>query len=309
MEERKIRSAVVTGPTGAIGTALCRRLLKENIKVYAVVNPASERKCVIPEGAEKIECDISEYASLTDMIGNADAFFHLAWKGTTGEARNDAFMQEANVGYAAEAAETAGRLGCCVFIFAGSQAEYGRAEGKLAPDTPCFPENAYGIAKLCAGSMTELKCRKYNTDYIRMRVLSVYGPNDGASSMIMSTAGKILKGETPALTKGEQEWDYLYSDDAADAFYRCALYGQSGKIYTLGSGCARPLREYVEIMRDSINKDISLGFGEIPYSEKQIMHLEADITELTRDTGFVPEVTFEDGIRKMLESLQVTGKS
>lgn len=303
MEKRNIKTAVVTGPTGAIGTALCRRLLKENIKVYAVVNPASARKNTVPDGAETVECDIAGYSTLKEKIGKADAFFHLAWRGTSGEARNDAFLQEENVRFAIDAAETAGRLGCSVFIFAGSQAEYGRVNGKLTPDTPCFPENAYGIAKLCAGSMTETKCRKENVDHVRIRVLSVYGPNDGQTSMIMSTAGKLLKAEIPALTPGEQKWDYLYSDDAADAFYRCALYGQNGKIYTLGSGCARPLREYVEIMRDLINKNLPLGFGVIPYSENQVMHLEADISDITNDTGFIPKVSFEEGIAETIKSL------
>ena len=96
-------------------------------------------------------------------------------------------------------------------------------------------------------------------------------------------------------------WDYLYADDAAEALYRMALYGRSGAIYPVGSGTARPLREYLEILRDEIDPSVVLGFGEVPYGEKQVMHLEADIRALKTDTGFEPMVPFEDGIRKTIE--------
>ena len=103
------------------------------------------------------------------------------------------------------------------------------------------------------------------------------------------------------LTSGEQIWDYLYSGDAAEALYRLALYGKSGEIYPVGNGNARPLREYLEIARDMIDPSLPLGFGEVPYSEKQVMHLEADISALIKDTGFKPETDFETGIRQTIE--------
>ena len=46
-----------------------------------------------------------------------------------------------------------------------------------------------------------------------------------------------------------------------------------------------------------------LTFGEIPYAEKQVMHLEADISTLTADTGWTPRVSFREGIRGLLQSL------
>ncbi len=59
------------------------------------------------------------------------------------------------------------------FIGAGSQAEYGRVEGKLNSQVPAFPENGYGMAKLCAGQMTRIQCESWESD-IWTRILSVY---------------------------------------------------------------------------------------------------------------------------------------
>lgn len=50
-----------------------------------------------------------------------------------------------------------------------------------------------------------------------------------------------------------------------------------------------------------IDNALPLGFGEVPYSEKQVMHLEADISALRKDTGFKPETDFETGIRQTIE--------
>ena len=80
-----------------------------------------------------------------------DVFFHFAWLGTTGAARNDMYLQNQNVRYALDAVAAAKRFGCHAFIGAGSQAEYGQVEGLLTPETPAFPEMGYGIGKLCAG--------------------------------------------------------------------------------------------------------------------------------------------------------------
>ncbi len=156
------------------------------------------------------------------------------------------------------------------------------------------------MAKLCAGQMTREAARKLGVRHIWARVLSVYGPNDGANSMISSTIRKMKAGETAQFTKGEQLWDYLYSGDAAQAFRLLGERGKDGKVYVLGSGNAIPLREYIMQIRNAIDPTLPIGLGMLPYAEKQVMHLCADIGELTEDTGWKPKVKFEDGIKNIL---------
>ena len=116
----------------------------------------------------------------------------------------------------------------------------------------------------------------------------------------MSTLIKLRRGEHMPFTPGEQIWDYLYSDDVAGALLAVAEKGRDGSIYCLGSGKPRKLRDYITAMRDAVAPDYPLTFGELPYYEHQVMHLEADIANLTADTGFTPQTTFEDGIRHTL---------
>jgi len=299
----KIQGAIVNGSLGTIGLALVKRLLEQGVeKVYAVAYPEDPRIERIPEGAVVVSCDMREIHRLKEMIpAPVDAFFQLAWMGPIGEGRNDMLLQTENIRCAIEAVHTAKALGCQVYIGVGSQAEYGHIEGKVTADAPCFPLTGYGMAKLCAGEMTRVVCQQVGMRHEWARVLSVFGANDGPLSVISVLLDKLTKGEKPALTSGEQLWDYIYADDAADALICMAASGQDGKIYPVGSGTSRPLREYFEILRDSIDPALPLGIGELPYPPNQVMHLEADISELQKDTGFCPKVQFEDAAKIVAE--------
>lgn len=303
--ERNIQTAVVTGPTGAIGIALCEKLLRENVTVYAVCRPGSSRIKDLPKAAalHVVECDAKELATLPQKMEgvSVDAFFHFAWAHTIGQGRNDMPAQIENIQSTIDAVRAAKALGCQVFLGAGSQAEYGRVEGLLKSDTPAFPENGYGMAKLCAGQMSRVEAKALDLDHVWVRILSVYGPHDGPMTMISGTIRKLLAGERPALTAGIQRWDYLYAGDAADAFYLAACHGRNGAVYPLGSGQAMPLKDYIIQMRDAIDPALPLGLGEVPYGPLQVMHLQADISALQADTGFAPKIPFAEGIRRTMD--------
>ncbi len=295
---------VITGATGAVGTALIAEGIRQNVEMLVICRKASKRRQQIPDHplVKVLELNMEEYETYQPPEGETpyDVFYHFAWGGTTGDGRNDCEIQEKNIRYALDAAALAKRFGCSAFVGAGSQAEYGRVEGNLNSQTPAFPENGYGMAKLCAGQMTRLYCRQVGMRHVWTRILSIYGPGDGAGSMVMSAIHRLLAGETPAFTKGEQQWDYLYSGDAAKALLLLGEKGHDGGVYCLGSGKARPLADYIGIIRDAIDSRLSVALGAVPYAPGQVMYLCADIAKLKEDTGFVPEVSFEEGIKKTI---------
>lgn len=300
-----MEKVILTGGTGMLGLALIQLFIQKKIEVLVIVRPGSKRRNAIPvsDYVKVIECDLLNLSKVKGQIkDNYDAFFHFAWDGTFGESRNDMQLQNQNVKAALDAVELAKAAGCTTFLGAGSQAEYGRVDGiKLGPDTPTKPETGYGIGKLCAGQMTRILCQQMGMKHIWVRILSTYGPHDGLHTMVMSGIIKMLNQERPQYTKGEQMWDYLYCEDAARAFYLAAEQGIDGSVYCIGSGQVRPLAEYITVIRDTIDPDIEIGLGEVPYYDKQVMYLCADIENLQRDTGFQPEISFEEGIRRTVQ--------
>jgi len=300
-----MNKAIITGPTGLIGTALIQHLVNQDVEVYTVVRPNSKRKQNILNHPKVhiIECTLAEIGDCKMPDGDYSdcTFFHLAWEGAGGPYRNDMYLQTGNIKATLDAVALAAKLKCSAFIGAGSQAEYGRVEGFLTPTTPAFPENGYGMAKLCAGQMSREECKKNNIRHCWTRILSIFGLNDGENTLISSAIRNLSQNTPTEFTPCEQMWDYLYSKDAAKALYLIGEKGKDGAIYCIGSGKAKPLNSYLETIRDIVRPDATLGIGLKPYAPKQVMHLCADISNLTEDTGFIPDYSFEQGIRDMIE--------
>lgn len=301
--EYKLKKAVMTGGSGPVGRALIQKLLEENTEILLFQREDSERKFSLPEDDRLhiVYCSLEQLKDFVPQERDFDVFFHLGWTNTLRKLRESIEAQQDNVKYSCDAVRLAHEMGCHTFIGAGSQAEYGRREEPLRDDTLCTPENAYGIMKLCACYSTRILCGQYGIRHIWPRILSGYGKYDNENSMLISNILNALKGQEMAFSKAEQIWDFLYMDDIANALYLLAKKGKNNQIYPIGSGKARPLKDYIAVLCEKLGKSDEMVLGGIPYGKKQVMHLEADITRLKEDTGWEPEVEFEEGIERVIE--------
>jgi nucleoside-diphosphate-sugar epimerase len=293
-----MQKIVITGATGMIGSAIARCALNQSMDVLCIIRKDTNRFDNLPksERLKIVYANISEYAQL-DIHDRYDTFYHLAWEKTSAVSRDDVDTQVNNIQYTLDAVHLAKRLGCKKFIGAGSQAEYGVVSEPLKSDTSVNPLSGYGIAKYATGKLSHLLCAQLGLQFNWVRILSIYGPLDGAHTLIMYVIKELCAGNSPELTKCEQTWDYLYCDDAAKAFLAIGKKGVDGKTYPLGSGSKKKLSEYIEIIKGLIAPNTALQFGKKEYYPHQPMYLCADITELSNDTGWKPEVSFDEGIK------------
>jgi len=293
---------LVTGASGHVGAALTKGLLARGCEVAVLVRPESD--------LWRIEGVLDQVALVHGALGDlsaarghlrdwqADTVFHLAWQGVTGAFRNDPAQITRNVSGSLELWEAVQEAGCCCWVGVGSQAEYGVCDGVLKEDLPARPVTAYGTAKLALGMLTEKLCAMAGMRFLWLRLLATYGPMDDARHLLPGVITQLLDGQRPALTPGEQRWDYLYIDDAVAALCRLALETEAAGIFNLGSGKAHTIRSLVETARDLIEPTLPLGFGEVPYQPGQVMRLQADITKLQSATGWQPRVEMEEGLKR-----------
>lgn len=306
----------MTGATGAIGMALIKELLCNNVEVAVITRADSARNDRLKQFKDVtvIEVPLENLENAGEKLqGTWDILYHFAWIGTSGIERNNVYLQNSNVTYTLDAVRLAKKTGCRRFVGAGSQAEYGRLSGLMSSDSPVKPESGYGIAKLCAGQLSRMLCEQMGIEHLWIRILSVYGPYDNENSMISCALNKMIKGDKIAFTAGDQIWDYLYSEDAARAMILVGRMGKNNKTYVLGSGKGRRLKEYIEDMAEVVFKEFQkrgvnikpiLRIGEIAYAPNQVMYLCADISELKQDTGFEAQVDFKEGIRRICRTLK-----
>ena len=304
---------LVTGASGHLGSYLTRRLVADGAEVSVMVRPESDlwRLEGALDGVNVIRADLSGVGdAAADALSAAapEVVFHLAWYGVTKEFRNDPRQVTSNVTGSLRLFEAARGAGCRCWVGVGSQAEYGpHYDGPLTEELPTRPVTTYGVSKLCVGLLTRELCELAGVRHVWFRLLATYGPKDDERHLIPAVMRQLLAGERPSLTAGEQRWDYLYVEDAAEALRRAAADETVSGVFNLGSGEAHTVRGIVERVRDMIDPSLPLGFGEVPYRPDQTMRLQADISKLRAATGWAPRTSLEDGLRQTLDWYRSNG--
>lgn len=302
--------AIVTGATGFIGLALCRELLQNGYEVVAVIRPGSEKKNKLLELRESgssdkslqiLEMSLEEISMLhTSHHLQADFFFHLAWNGSSGNAREDFDIQHSNIEFTACAIRTAKDCGCRKFIGAGSQAEYGVVNGPAFEDrTVPSPFMMYGTAKLAACQMGIVLAKQLDIGFVWPRIYSVYGVGENPGTLVNYVMDTLDKGDVPELSPCENMWNFLYITDCVRALRMLAENEEAQGICHVASKDTRLLKEYVTEMRDLIAPETELGFGARPANPERTFWLEPNVERLDK-IGFEPEVSFAEGIRRKM---------
>ena len=275
---------LVTGGTGFLGNALINELVQHCDNVTALVRPNSIRLGNIRKfpDVKIVEARLDDDLTLED---NYDVFYHLAWEGE----RDNYNPQFRKIEAPLNCVRIAAKYGCKRFICTGSQAEYGETTQIITEETPVNPVTSYGSAKVAAYYLSKDLARHYNMQYIWVRVFSVYGDNDNANTLYAQLSESLHTSKKYTLsTDGKHIWNYLHKTDAARALRLLYSPNVSEGIYNLASKYSKPLCEYVDIMRQSIDPSAEIIFG----NQKSKINLHVSTDKLYKTIGDFEEKIF-----------------
>lgn len=292
---------IVTGATSMIGEAVIEAALNRGDKVLAIARENSSKLSRLPE-SKNIKLIFSDLDGLKD-IGEQqekyDTFFHFAWGNTNRNFRDNPVLQEENVRYTLDAVELAHRLGCKSFVLAGSQAEYGLKKERITPETRPDPVVAYGMAKLSAEMLSSKLCDKYEMRHIALRIFSVYGPFDSDSTLVSYAVDTFLKGGKASFSAATNIWNFLYSSDAGEMIYRLGTFEIESGIYLIAGQESTQLKNYINIII-SLFDGAKYEFAKEDHSKPSV-NLDVDISKTIKAVDFEPEVSFKEGVEKVIE--------
>lgn len=307
-----MNTVIVTGATGFVGRWLIKELTSRDVKVIAVIRSRQSDAAFLEQikNVEIVVCPLNEISTLPHKISkeNIDVFYHFAWSGTSGADRADIKLQLENVQATCSAVRAASEIGCKKFVNAGSIMEYEAMQ--YIPENGSTPAlgNIYSIAKQTADFMAKTLAVSLKLSYNNGIISNVYGPGEKSARFINSTIRKFLSKEKTRFTLGDQLYDFIYASDAARAFY---LIGERGKPYSsyyIGNTTPKPLKEFIMQIRDGVDKNIELNFGEIPFEGGRLKYTEFDTHKLLDEFGFEPEVAFKQGIANTVKWIQDEGE-
>ena len=231
------RSAEPAGHSGTAAAMQAAVAVPARSSAPAVTAPPSATHLPLPALAD-------------DAAPLIDAWVHFAWDGVGSAGRSDTNIQIENIQNAKKAYLYAKLLGARKFLFAGSQAEYGRGNHRVP-----LPVSPYGKAKLSFGRWAteqSLLSEIYDDapmQFIHMRIYSVYGSGDHETSLVNTVLRAALRHEAVTLGPCEQRWNYLEVHDLARAI-RILLSSEDTRtgIYDIAGSDSRMLKKYVIAM-------------------------------------------------------------
>ena len=301
-----MEKALVIGANGFIGTKLSKKLAKEGYDVVAFVDKRYGYDAL--SGLKNIKMEeftLEDIESLYNKpyLDGVDTIYNMAWAGVNANMRNAYMEQLKNVEYYLKVLLFAEHHGIQRVIVPGSASEVSCGEGIITGHEVPAPSDIYSSAKVAARYMSQTFARQHGISLVWTLITSLYGPGRDDNSIIPYTIKKLLSKEKPSFTGLEQQWDFMYVDDLITAFIALGNKGVGGKIYPIGSGEHRQIREYVEIIRNLIDPTLPLGIGDLPYkNSNKIDNQIMDISNLVLDTGFKANYSFEEGINETINS-------
>ena len=299
--------ALVTGGAGFIGSHLVDRLLGEGHHVTVLDNLITGRLANLSNHKDNPNLIIHQ-KSVTDgptiafLFEGIDWVFHLAaLADIVPSIQKPLDYHQANVDGTAIVLEAARRANVKRFIYAASSSCYGIPDyyptSENAPIRPMYP---YALTKNLGEQYVTHWNQTYKMPTVSLRLFNVYGPRSrttGAYGAVFGVflAQKLAGKPLTVVGDGEQTRDFTFVTDVVAAFVTAAESKLSGEIFNVGSG-----NTY------SINRLVKLLGGEVVYVPKRPGEPNctfADISKISREMGWQPSVSFEEGVNTMIENI------
>jgi len=299
---------VVTGGAGFIGSHLAELLIGRGHDVVAVDNLAIGRIQNLGSVSNSdrlhfLEFDIADHARLGQAFEGVDWVFHLAaLADIVPSIQHPVAYHRANVDGTLAVLEAARAAGAKRFIYAASSSCYGIPDryptDESAPARPMYP---YALTKFVGEQYVMHWAQTYGVPALSLRLFNVYGPRARTSGTYGAVFGVFLAQKLAGkpftiVGDGTQTRDFTYVGDVARAFLAAAESSLTGEIMNVGSG-----NHY------SVNRLVELLGGKrvhIPKRPGEPDCTFADTGKIRRLLDWSPQVSFEEGVTRMLECIE-----
>ncbi len=298
------KRVLVTGGTGFVGANLTRRLVKDGHEVHLLVRPADTRWRIdsIAEDVRLFEAELQDAERVERVVAgiNPQWVFHLASYGAYASQRNVQRIVTTNYNGTVNLVEACLKTEFEAFVGAGSSSEYGYQDHAAGERELPEPNSHYAATKAAATLYCRFTARDAGRRLATLRLYSVFGPWEDPTRLMPALLLSGLHGSLPPLVSPTIARDYLYVDDAVEAFILTAQLPveELGPVFNVGTGVQTSLRQLVELVRSQFRIRAEPQWGSMPDRHWDTDVWIADPRTIKAAIGWKPTINLEDGFRR-----------
>jgi UDP-glucuronate 4-epimerase len=312
------RTILVTGAAGFIGFHVARQLLAEGRRVVGLDNLNSYYDPALKQsrleilrqdaGFEFAEVDLADRPAMTSLFAKHgfEIVLHLgAQAGVRYSIDQPVAYVESNLQGFTNVLEGCRHHGCHHLVYASSSSVYG-ANSKLpfsVQDRTDCPISFYAATKRANELMAYSYSHLYHLPVTGLRFFTVYGPWGRPDMAIFKFTRAIVEGRPiPLFNQGRLRRDFTHIADVTGAVVRIldlvpgadSAAGAPARLYNVGNNRPEELLHVVNLLEAELGRTAKKEL--LPMQPGDMFETFADVEELTRDTGFTPRTSIEDGI-------------
>lgn len=304
------RRVLVTGAAGFLGSHLVPRLIEEGAEVCVLDQPNARRWGLFERThlAASLRTDVRTLAEPVHdgSLGDIDAIFHLAAVGVTGDVSDLRQLVTGNIDGTLAVLLAAQRLKSRL-VYCGSCFEYGSGD-RWSEDALPAPTTEYGAAKTAGWLLANAFARRTSLEVISLRPFTMYGPMEPPGRLVPSVVRHALAGRAIDLTPGDQLRDFVFVDDAVEAFVAAATTDAAvGGTFNVCTGTAVTVRDVVHRVLQCTGSRSEARFGALSYRPTELAVLSGDPTHAAQVLGWRARVSLEDGLARTVEWFRSAG--
>jgi UDP-glucose 4-epimerase len=292
-----MKSVLVTGGAGFIGSHLCEGLLARGYKVRVLDSLIYGRRDWVPGSCELIEGDIRDPAASRRAAAGMDGVFHCAAMSRSGPSQNQIDVcTQSNITGTQNMLLAARDAGVRRFLYSGSSTCYGNRTPPHRESDPPDLLNIYGLTKRVGEQYCLLFDEGFDLPCVVLRYFSVYGPRQPETGPYALVLGIFLRRHAQGMPleihgDGAQRRDFVHVRDVVAANIAAYESRLRGEVFNVGSGTSVSVKQLADMISpDQIHTEAR---------KSDSLATLADISKIRGALGWAPKVAFEDGLNEL----------
>jgi len=303
--------SLVTGGAGFIGSHLAQALVEAGNKVRILDNFSTGKEENISHLLDDIEVvrgDLRDLDTVRKAVKGVEFVFHEGALPSVQKSVGDPLTtNHVNITGTLHVLMAARDEGVQRVIYAASSSAYG--DSPTLPKTETMtakPLSPYAVQKYAGEHYCRVFYDLYGLETVSLRYFNVFGPRQDPTSQYAAVIPRFItalaKGEPPTVYgDGEQTRDFTYIDNVVEANLRAARAGgAAGEVINIASGAQYSLNDVLRLLRGILRTDIEAVYTDPRPGD--VRHSLADISKARSLLGYAPKVTFEEGLRRSVDS-------